>query len=66
MFTAQGTRYYGVHAGAVHNKSIIVYLILPNVTHLIGRIYALACGTRVNTKPTDSQYSPVLNEECNF
>jgi len=40
--------------------------ILENITRLIGRIYARATGTRVNTKPTDAtRYSPV-SDECVF
>ncbi len=31
-------------------------------SHLIGHIYACACGTRVNTKPTDLWYAPISNE----
>ncbi len=52
MFIVQETRYYGIHTGAVHNKSTI-HWIPQNITRLIGSIYARACGTHVNTKPTD-------------
>ncbi len=55
------THYYGIHTWAVHNLYII-HWISQNIAHLIGCIYARACGTCVNTKPTDSWYSPVLNE----
>ncbi len=59
--TAQEICYQGIRAWAVPNKYII-HWIPENITPLIGGIYALACGTRVNTKPTNSWYSPVSNE----
>ena len=61
MFIAQETLYYGIHTWAIHNK-FIIHWIPQNITRLIGGIYTRACNTHVNTKPTDSWYSPVSNE----
>ncbi len=52
FIAAQKTCYYGIDSRiAVHNK-FITFLVTAGYC-LIGHIYARACGTCANTKPTD-------------
>ena len=54
LLIAQESHYYGIHTWAVHNKiNFIIHSLEQTITRLIGRVYACAYGTRVNTKPTD-------------
>ena len=45
----------------VHNE-FIIHWISQNIICLNGCIYACACGTHVNTKPSDAWYYPVSND----